>query len=237
MAWLRIFLVRSAALFRRKKLDADLDEELNAHIDLAIEENLKRGMSAQTARTEALRAFGGVTQARERFRVQRGLPFVEEAGRSLSYAFRQLRRSPGFAVTAILTLALGFGANTTIFSLFNGLLLRPLPVPHSGDLAVTHYDRSDTEPRYGYTFCAPLLRALEKRHEVFENVAGFTGRPLQVRSGSGNVEIEGALVSGQFFQVLETAPLMGRYLTPQDDRPGGRSTEVRTSGKAGVFLR
>ena len=157
--------------------------------------------------------------------MQRGLPFVEESSRNLCYAFRQLRRSPGFALTAILTLALGLGANTTIFSLFNGLLLRPLPVPHSDDLALIHFGRSEIESRYGYSFCAPLLRALEKRHEAFESVAGFTGRPLQVRGNSGNVEIEGALVSGQFFQVLETAPLMGRYLTPQDDRPGGGSTE------------
>ena len=101
MDLIRTLLARCAALFRRQKLDADLDEELRAHIDLAIEENLKRGMSKQQARTAALRDFGGVTQVREAYRIQRGLPFLEDIFQDLRFALRQFRKSPGFALTAI----------------------------------------------------------------------------------------------------------------------------------------
>lgn len=100
MDWIRILLSRCAALFRRRKLDADLDEELRAHIDLAVAENLQRGMSAQDARSAALRAFGGLTQTCEFYRIQRGLPFLEQFSRDLQFAYRQLRRAPGFAGSA-----------------------------------------------------------------------------------------------------------------------------------------
>lgn len=133
-----------------------------------------------------------------------------------------MRRAPGFALTAIVTLALGLGANTAVFSLIDALLLRPLPVPHSGELAVLRYFRTD-DPDLNYSFCAPMMRALEKRHDAFEEIGSFSTRMLQVRGASGNVRIRGAMVSGQFFEAMQVRPLMGRVLTPQDDRKGGGS--------------
>jgi predicted permease len=220
---LRIWLDRLAAIFRGPRLDLELDEEMQAHIDLAVEENLRRGLAPDEARTAAMRKFGGVAQAKEAYREQRGVPFLEQFGRDVKFGARQLRKSPGFALTAILTLALGLGANTAVFSLINGLLLRPLPVPHAEELAVLHYVRSD-DPDLNYSFCALLFRTLEKRHDIFEDVAAFTSRTMQVRGSSGNLEIPGAMVSGEFFQALETPPLLGRYLTAQDDLKGGTST-------------
>ena len=224
MDTLRTLLSRIASLFRRRHLDADLDDELRSHIDLAIEENRKRGMTRQQAHTAALRSFGGVAQAREAYRSQRGLPILDQFVRDLRFGCRQLLRSPGFALTAILTLALGLGANTAVFSLINALLLRPLPVPHADELAMVTLRRSgDRELRFSFTY--PVFRTLEKRHDVFQNIGAFTQSTIQARGSSGNVNVPGNLVSGQFFETLETPPLLGRYLTPQDDQKGGASSQ------------
>ena len=214
---------RCVSLARGKALDADLDEELSSHIDHAVDEHVAAGMTRPQARTAALRRFGGLTQTRETYRNRRGLPFLEQAARDFRFAIRQLFRAPGFTLTAILTLALGLGANTAVFSVINGLLLRPLPVPHAEELAVLSYLRSDA-PEPDYSFSAPMLRALERRHDVFQSVGAYDNSILQVRGSAGNVEITGSLVSGGYFQTLETAPLMGRYLTPADDQPGGATS-------------
>ena len=113
MDLLRMFVCRCTALFRRR-LDADLDEELRAHIDLAVEENIEKGMPGDVARTKALVEFGGVTQTREAYRMQRGLPFVETLIQDARYALRQLGRNPGFTLTVILTLALSIGLVTLL---------------------------------------------------------------------------------------------------------------------------
>ena len=224
MNQLRTLLSRIASLFRREHLDAALDEELRSHIALAIEENMRRGMSKKDARTAALRSFGGLTQTREAYRTQRGLPFLDQFLRDLRFGIRQLMRSPGFALTAVLTLALGLGANTAVFSLINALLLRPLPVPHAEDLSVLNYGNpSQPDPNYSFSF--PLFRTVEKRHDVFESIAAFSERTMQVRGSSGNVNVSGNMVSGQFFSMLQTPPLLGRYLTPQDDQKGGASSQ------------
>jgi predicted permease len=223
MERIRVLWSRIGSLFRGKELDARLDEEMRAHVDLAIAENLRRGMAEGEARTASLREFGGVTQTRERYRVQRGLPWLEQIVRDVRFALRQLRKSPGFTLTAILTLTLGLGANTAVFSLINALLLRPLPVPHADELVVLRAD-SDTDGKYGpnYNSAAPLARALEKRHDVFDSIAAYTGMSrFQVRGAPGSANVPGSIVSGQYFSVMETQPLMGRLLTPQDDQPGG----------------
>jgi predicted permease len=219
MDLVRTLLSRIAAIFRARPLDASLDEELSAHIDLAVEDHIARGVPEAEARRLAMREFGGVTQAREAYRVQRGLPVVEQIRRDVRFGLFQLWKSPGFTLTAILTLALGVGANTTVFSMINGLLLRPLPVPQSGRLAVLGMNVGGPQP--SYSFPAPLFRALERRHGAFSTVFAFDRSPFLVKSGAASEIIFGQYVSGSFFDALQTPPLLGRTLTPQDDRKGG----------------
>src|SRR6266581_6754650 len=122
---LRQTLDRLRSLFRRAQLDRDLDAEMSAHLELAIEENLQRGLSPAEARRQAFLRFGGPQQAKENHREARGLPLLETLLQDLRFAFRMLRKSPGFAFLAIFCLTLGIGANAAVFSWLEGLLFRP----------------------------------------------------------------------------------------------------------------
>ena len=219
MSWFNRFL----NLFRRQNLNQQLDEELQFHLDARTLDNLRAGMDAEAAQQDARKRFGNATLAKERAHEMNIVISIETIGRDLRHALRCLRKSPGFTMVALLTLALGVGANTAVFSLINGLLLRPLPVPHAEQLAVLRFVEGDSDPD-DYEFCAPFFRGLENRHEVFSNVFAYNGDTLQVKRRSGNENVPGMLVSGQFFEAMETAPLLGRYLTPQDDQPGGSPT-------------
>lgn len=219
MDFVLTLLSRIAALFRARRLDASLDDELLSHIDLAVQDYVGRGIPEPEARRLALREFGGITQVREAYRMRRGLPFLEQLRRDVRFGLFQLHKSPGFTLTAVLTLALGVGANTTVFSMINGLLLRPLPVPESGRLVVIAAWMGGPQPNYGLS--EPLYRGLAGQHGALGTVFAFNGTPFQVRSGSSTEVIYGQYVSGTFFDALETPPLLGRTLNTHDDSRGG----------------
>ncbi len=222
MEWIRILLSRCAGLFRRKRLDEQLDEEVRAHIVLAMEEHVRRGMKEGDARTEALREFGGVTQIKETYRVERGLPSIERLGHDLRYAIRQLRRSPGFALTAILTLALGIGAVTSVFSVVNAVLLKPFPFREPDRLIVA---REVVEEMRNATPLEPdnyrhYLR-LKRDSNTLEDAAIFSEPGVSVSPTGDRPSFVGAVrASANLFRVLGMQPILGRDFVDSDAQKG-----------------
>jgi putative ABC transport system permease protein len=213
------FLLRVKGLLRRKRMNEEMADELAFHQEMLRAKLRREGVGAEAMEATVRRRFGNAGRWQERLRELWQLRRVENFARDVRFAVRLLAKSPGFTAVALLTLALGVGANTTVFSMINGLLLRPLPVPGAERLAVLGIDRG--RPQTVYSFPEPLFRGLEKRHDVFATVFAFSHADLQVRGRDGNDNVSGQFVSGGFFPALETAPLLGRTLTEEDDRKGG----------------
>src|SRR5262249_42919558 len=136
MTMLNKLRLRLRALFFKSRLEEELNEEVRFHLEREIEENIARGMSPEEARMAALRSFGGVERVKEESRDERGIRFLEEVWQDLRYGARMLLKNPGFTSIAVVTLALGIGANTAVFTLINALLLRALPVANPHELVV-----------------------------------------------------------------------------------------------------
>jgi len=230
MDTLRTLLSRCLSLFRSRQLDFDLEEELRSHIDFATEENLQAGMSRNDARTAALRSLGGVTQTREEYRVQRGMPALEVLVQDVRYALRQLRKSPGFTLTVVITLALGIGANTAIFTLVYGILLRSLPVNDPSRLYrigdkddCCYYDNFQNDDGDFDLFSYDLYLHLKQSSPEFEQLAAVEagGSEFSMRYGSLPAKsLHSEYVSGNYFSTLGVGAYAGRPLTENDDQPG-----------------
>lgn len=227
MDWIRTLLSRCVSLFRRRKLDAELDEELRLHLDLATEDNIQRGMTIEEARTAALRAFGGLSRAREAYRVERGFAFVESLLWDLRYALRQLRRSPMFALTTVITLALGIGANTAVFSVLNTLLLRPLPFPNA-DRLVRIYSMEHDLP----IGPSPLdARDFAHSNHTFEKLAVFDQwrkNVLTSKAGDMPESLHVGLGPLELFQALGVRPILGRLFTDDEGLIGRNHVALLT---------
>ena len=221
MNWMRVFLSRCTALFRTRKLDIELDEELRAHVDLAIADHRDRGMPIEEARIAALRSFGGVTQIRETYRLQRGLPWLEELARDLRFAFRSLRKSPGFILTAILTLALGIGAVTSVFSVVNAVLLKPFAFRDPERLIVM---REAVDVRAGRSAIPDNYRhflRLKKSAKTIEDAAIFRQYGASVSAKGDHPRIVGTVdASPNLFRVLGVQPMLGRGFLESDAQNG-----------------
>ena len=217
----RIFL-RFYLLFANSKVEAELTREIGAHLALLEDEYLRRGMTPEDARRAARLAYGGVERAKQLHRDERGFQGLAQTLQDTRYTFRQLRRSPGFTVTAILMLALGIGATTAIFSIVEGVLLRPLPFPNPdrlvilGDVLEGSHCASCTQS----SVTAPDIRNYMRDTESFNHLGGYRQRLFEL-SGTGEpAAVNATRMSGEVFAALRVSPVLGRTFTQQEDEEG-----------------
>ena len=228
--WLRVTARRVAGLFLKRRRELELNEELRAHIDALTEENIRRGMSEKDARHAARREFGGLEQTKECYRDQRGLPVLETLAQDLHYAGRMLARSPRFTAVTILTLALGIGANTGLFSLVNSVLLANLPVRNPEELVVVKYTDSRSQAAEE-DFSYPMYKALREQNSILASVLTRSGVDFNASYGGQSERAVGEMVSGNYFETLGVQPFLGRLISPEDDRtPGAHPVAVLSYG-------
>lgn len=242
MTSLRILLSRLRGLFQKRKLEQDLADEIQTHLEMQIEDHVRQGMSPEEARYLALRQFGGVEQVKETYRERRTLPGVETFVRDLRYGLRMLRRSPGVTTVAVLSLALGIGANTALFSVVDAVLLKTLPVEDPEQLMVFEWRAGRDYRTSGMSGTSnvdgpPGTRSLSLfRYDVFEKMVGAqvasTESPLSDLFAFGPVPeltakvgdqaeiIDGQAVSGGYYAGLRLKPILGREIAAEDDRAG-----------------
>jgi predicted permease len=223
--WLRQYFRRLRSFFPSAQLDQDLELEMAAHLELAIEENLKRGMSPQEARRNALIRFGGVEQAKQQHREARGLPALDILLQDLRYALRTLRRDRGFAMIALLILALGIGANITVFSVVNTILLRPLPF-HDPQKLVWIAGAKGKSGLSSLTYSVDAYDEFRSQNHSFQDLTSymaFFGDSDYKLTGHGEPQpVSGVMVAQNFFQTLGVQPLLGRLFSPEECQKGGR---------------
>jgi len=218
MRLLRVFRRRARSLFRSAEVDGELEKELAYHLEQLAKENIAAGMDAGEARQAARRALGGTAQIEEQCRDQRRIGWLTDMRKDVRYAWRMLRKSPGFTALAVVTLALGVGASIAVYTLGESLLLRSLPYPSPERLAAiysVHVRRGELESVGQEDF-----RDWQASNTVFERMA-FTEFNQKTLTGHGDAErITGMAVSEGFFEMLGVPPRLGRWFTPQEQKPG-----------------
>ena len=214
---LRVLLARLRGLVSRGRADAALDDDIQAHLELLTRDYIQRGLSPRDAQAAARRAFGGVDQMKETYRDQRGLPAIETFLQDLRYAARVLRRDPAFATVAIVSLAIGIGASTAAFSVFNAVMLRPLPVPDPGRLVLLQPQRRGER----FILFNPIYEELREGQTTLSGMFATNNTPfLKVTFDDepAPVYVRASLVSGSYFAVLGVTPARGRLLVEHDDQ-------------------
>src|SRR5215813_4184571 len=216
MKWFNILRARLRALFRRESVLRDIEEELRVHVEMETETNIERGMSPDEARAAALKSFGSLSRNTERGYDIRGGGWLETLWQDMRYGLRMMRKNPGFTIVAALTLSLGIGANTAIFSVVNALVFNPLPYPDPQRLVwVTNVFRGNE------MIGVSDYLTYQTRSKAFDGLAAFDvgGRILTAPDGPAPVNIVQATAS--LFPTLGVAPRLGRAFTPEEARPGG----------------
>ena len=204
---MRPFLARLVALFRRRRLDADLSDEIAAHLELAIADHVARGKSPEEARRLAMRAFGGVLQTEEAYRDRQGFPLLESMWQDVRYMARTVRRSPAVPAIAVLTLALGIGATTSIYSVVETLLIRPLPFPDA-DRLVAVFATSPTAPRDTTSFLD--FSDWQRHTRTLAHIAAYRSDRFNITGGGTPEPVRGLRTTHELFTVLGVSPAIGR---------------------------
>jgi predicted permease len=228
MRWTRKLHLRLRSLLRRARVEKELDEELRFHLERLTEEHIAAGMAPGEARSAALREMGGLDQRKEECRDARGVALLDELRQDVRYALRGLRKSPGFTTVAILSLALGIGANTTIFTFVNAVLLTPLPYPGSDRLVILREQPAGAEG----TVSVHPLNFLEWRARArsFEALALVQAPPLNVIGANGPEQIARVQTTAELFRVFGVSPRSGRVFTAEETEPGNHDVVVLGHG-------
>ena len=232
MSLFKTISARLHGLLRREAVIGDIDEEMRLHLQMVVEENVERGMPPEEARRAALRSFGNFDKVRERAWEVRGGGLIEAFLQDVRYGARLLARNKGFTAVAVLTLALGIGANTAIFSVVNELLLHPLPYP-GAERIVMLWEVSPEGTRQN-PISPANFRSWVEQSTVYESIAAFTDRRYNL---TGNHPSEGEpeevavqIATPELFRVLGVEPFLGRALTPEDALPDAPDVAVLSHG-------
>src|SRR5690348_2091737 len=248
MRWLYELPLRIRSLFQKDRMERELSDEMRFHLEKLIEVNIAEGMSREDAHYAALRELGGEDQIKEECRDMRRVSYIENLVQDVRYGLRQLRRNPGFTAVAVLTLALGIGANTAIFSLIDAVMLKMLPVQHPEELLVLNWasqgwpyfihgldgnsDKDVNGRDTSTSFSYPVFDAIHKQNRVFSGVFGFTDSDsrLNMSVGGQSAWAAGEFVSGDYFSTLGVGAVVGRTLTPADDTETANPAAVISYG-------
>ncbi|MGH9733108.1 MAG: ADOP family duplicated permease [Candidatus Acidiferrales bacterium] len=218
--WLYTIPLRFRSLFRRKQSDHDLDAELRDHLEQKIEDYVSKGLAPAEARRQALLDLRGIEQTKEACRDTRRVTWLQDFAQDLRFGLRMLRKSPGFTAVAVLTLALGVGVNTTIFTIFNGFLLRPLPVPHAEQIVVVAVQEKGFPVGvrgFSYPEFVDVRRQLRSAADIFANRISSSEMTV-----NGNTEYCAVtFVSANFFTALHIKPALGQFIPPNQAEETG----------------
>ncbi len=227
MKHLRTWIARFGGLFGRQKLDRDFAAELEGHLQMHVDENLRTGMTPEEARRQALLKLGGVEQTKEACREQRGARWLETLLQDVRFALRMLRKNPGFTAIAVLTLALGIGANTAIFSVIDAVLLNPIPYPQPDRLVSVHV----TWPSYPHAaFAYPNFLDAQRETQSLSGFAAWLRSAFTLTGVSEPEEVRGKMITANYFSVLGVRPIVGRMFRPEEDQLGAAPVVILGEG-------
>src|ERR1700683_5315116 len=218
-AWITTLASRTRTWLSPRRVDQEFAHELQTHLHMLADENIRRGMPPAEATRVARIKLGGVTQLKETNRELRGLPFIETFLQDARYAFRMLRKNPGFTAVAVLTLALGIGANTAIFSVVYAVLLKPLPYANPNQL-VSAFQANTQEgvPETGTSY--PNFEGGGAQNHVFRSLATIDFHQLTLTGVGEPSEVDTSVVTPEHFALLDVKPLQGRVFFPEDGKRG-----------------